>query len=257
MTDLSDKVAIITGGASGIGRAIAITFAMNGADIVIADVRAEPREAETPTPEYIETTTDQRAAFVSCDVTNQDDLDAAVEAAESLGGLDVMVNNAGVFRSEEFLEVTEDEFDRLMAVNVKGVFFGAQAAASAMIESDGGSIINLSSIAGIRGVDNFVTYCTSKGAVRVMTYALADKLSPQGIRVNALHPGLIETAMTTEDVPIVSHDGNGGGREDGIPKRRFGQPEDVADAALFLASDQADYVTGESLLVDGGITNTN
>lgn len=257
MTDLTETVTVITGGASGIGRAIAITFARHGGDVVIADVRSDPRAAATPTTEYIETHTDQRAEFVACDVTNKDDLETAVDQAEALGGLDVMVNNAGIFRSEEFLDVSEAEFDRLMAVNVKGVFFGAQTAASAMIERDGGSIINLSSIAGIRGVDNFVTYCTSKGAVRLMTYALADKLGPQGIRVNALHPGLIETSMTTDDVPIISDDESGQRREDGIPKQRFGQPEDVADAALFLASEQADYVTGESLLVDGGITNTN
>jgi NAD(P)-dependent dehydrogenase (short-subunit alcohol dehydrogenase family) len=252
---LQDEVAVVTGGASGNGRAIAMALAREGAHVVVADLQAEPREGGTPTHELVTAETDSKAKFVRCDVTTVADVEAAVEEADEFGGVDVMVNNAGIFRAEEFLEVTEEEYDRLMDVNVKGVFFGAQAAAKKMREKSGGSIVNISSVAGLRGSGPYVTYNTSKGAVKLMTYALASKLGPEGIRVNAVHPGLIETTMTTEDVPIFGTD-----QEDAfvetIPSRRSGTPEDVANAVLFLASDLADYVNGESLVVDGGMANT-
>lgn len=256
MSVLDDQIAIVTGGASGIGRAISRTFANAGADVVIADIREEPREGGQSTHAQIEAETAQRARYVECDVTNRADLETAVETARRLGGLDIMVNNAGIFRDEEFFDVTEAAFDELMDINVKGVFFGAQVAAAEMTENGGGCIVNLSSIAGIRGGDDYITYCTSKGAVQIMTYALADKLGPDGIRVNALHPGIIETTMTTDDVPLIQSD-SGKRQPDEIPARRFGHPIDVAEAAVFLASPQADYITGESLLIDGGLTNTN
>ena len=254
-TLLKDNVAVITGGSSGNGRAIARRFASEGADIVIADIQESPREGGDPTHELIEAETEARATFVECDVTNVDDLEAAVEAAEEFGGVTVMVNNAGIFHSEEFLEVDEDAFDRMMDINVKGVYFGAQAAAKRMVEAGGGRIINISSVAGLEGSGEFITYCGTKGAVRLLTYAMAARLGPDGVRVNAIHPGLIETTMTTEDYPIMGTDAE----EDflqSIPSRRAGQPEDVADTALYLASDLSDYVNGESLIVDGGMTNT-
>lgn len=256
MSVLTNQTAIVTGGASGIGRAIGLAFADAGASVVIADIHREPRTGGTPTHTRIQNETAQTARFVECDVTDRADLDTAVDTAASLGGLDIMINNAGIFRDEEFLDVSETAFEQMMDINVKGVFFGAQVAAAQMVQNAGGCILNLSSIAGIRGGDDYVTYCTSKGAVRVMTYALADKLSPDGIRVNAIHPGIIETTMTTDDVPLIQHE-DGKRQPDEIPSRRFGQPEDVAEAAVFLASPQAEYITGESLLVDGGLTNTN
>ncbi len=252
---LTNKTAVITGAASGNGRAMAKTFATEGADIVVADIQETPRGGGVPTHELITAETQADATFVDCDVTTKSDLEAAVEAAEAFGGVDIMVNNAGIFRSEDVLEVTEAEFDQLMDINVKGVFFGAQVAGTRMADSDGGSIINISSVAGLSGTGEYVTYCTSKGAVRLMTYALADALGPSGIRVNAIHPGVIETKMTTEDVQIIGTE-HGEQYRQSIPSRRFGAPEDVADAALFLASDQSDYVNGESLVVDGGMSNT-
>ncbi len=252
---LMEDVAVVTGGSSGNGRAIARRFAAEGADIVVADIQESPREGGEPTHDLIEAETDAKATFVECDVTKVDDLESAVEAAEEFGGVTVMVNNAGIFHGEEFLEVDEDEFGRMMDINVKGVFFGAQAAAKRMVETGGGRIINLASVAGLEGSGEFVTYCGTKGAVRLLTYAMAAKLGPDGVRVNAIHPGLIETSMTTDDYPIMGTDAEADFLQ-AIPSRRAGQPEDVADAALYLASNLSDYVTGESLVVDGGMTNT-
>ncbi|MEY7852106.1 SDR family oxidoreductase [Natrarchaeobius sp. A-rgal3] len=252
---LTDSVAVVTGGSSGLGRSIARQFAEEGADVVIADVQEAPREGGEPAHEVIEAETDAGVAYVDCDVTNVADLESAVDAAEEFGGVDVMVNNAGIFHGEEFLEVSEDDYDRMMDINVKGLYFGAQVAARRMVDGDGGSIVNLSSVAGLEGSGDFVTYCGTKGAVRLLTYAMAAKLGPDGVRVNAIHPGLIETTMTTEDYAIIGTEAEGSFLES-IPARRAGQPEDVADAAVYLASDRSEYVTGESLVVDGGMTNT-
>ncbi|WP_277553550.1 SDR family oxidoreductase [Halobaculum limi] len=264
MSDLlAGRTAVVTGAASGNGRAIARRFAEEGADVVVADVREEPREGGEPTHELVAAETDAEATFVECDVRDPADLEAAVEAAEAFGGVDVMVNNAGIYRPENFLETSEDEFDQLMNINAKGVYFGAQAAAKRMVaraeagEADGPApvIINMSSAAGLRGDGRLVTYSMSKGAVRLFTYALADALGDAGIRVNAIHPGFIETAMTTEDVELVGTETEAR-MSKAIPSGRFGQPSEVADAAVYLASEMAGYVTGESLVVDGGMSNT-
>jgi NAD(P)-dependent dehydrogenase (short-subunit alcohol dehydrogenase family) len=257
MSDLlTDTVAVVTGGASGNGRAICRAFAAHGADVVVADRREEPREGGTPTHELVAEEADSEARYVACDVTDRADLDAAVETAEGLGGIDVMVNNAGIFRGENFLDVSPDEFRQVMEVNVTGTFLGAQAAAERMVARGSGAIINMSSIAAFRATDHYTSYCASKGAVTALTYSLADLLGEDGIRVNAVHPGIIETAMTTDDVAIVGTGRGDAYADAAIPLKRFGQPSDVADACVYLASDLASYVTGESLVVDGGVTNT-
>jgi NAD(P)-dependent dehydrogenase (short-subunit alcohol dehydrogenase family) len=248
---LQGKVAVITGGASGNGRAISLAFAQHGADVVIADIRQEPREGGVPTQQLISQQTGARAKFVSCNVTRLADLEAAVAAADDLGGVDIMVNNAGILTKQSLLEAEEADFDHMMAVNVKSVYFGSQVAAKRMLAKGGGAIINLSSIAGMRGTGGYAAYCTSKGAVRHMTYALADELGPKGIRVNALHPGIIETQMNIVDEPVIGPT-EGESYLPMIPLRRWGQAGEVADAAVYLASDLASYVSGASLVVDGG-----
>lgn len=254
---LTDDVAIVTGGASGNGREIALTFAEEGADVVVADITESPREGGTPTHERIEKETDSDALYVDCDVTSVDDLYRTVDAADEFGGVTIMVNNAGITESQSFIETTEEEYDAMMDVNQKGVFFGSQAAAKSMQE-DGrkGSVINLSSTSGIRGRPDGVRYCTSKGGVKLMTYAMAAALAPE-IRVNAIHPDLIETEMASDDLGLTNTRSGNEYVAENIPLKRTGRPEDVADAALYLASDMASFVTGHSLVVDGGVTATN
>ncbi|MDS0284583.1 SDR family oxidoreductase [Haloarcula onubensis] len=250
MTDrLADETALVTGASSGIGRAIAMRFAREGADVVVADVREEPREGGKLTHERVEAETDQRATFVETDVSVVDDIaEAVATATETFGGLDVMVNNAGVFRANQPIESVEPEdYDWLMDINLRGVYFGSKLAAEAM-RGNGGSVVNLSSIAGLVGYPGASAYCASKGGITNLTRALALELGPEGVRVNAINPGVIETAMTTEDTHVA------GEMDEQIPLRRDGQPEDVADAALFLASDESAYVTGHNLVVDGGYT---
>jgi len=251
--ELQGKTAVITGASSGIGRRIALAYAERGCNVVIADVDEKPRDADTPAATEIRDRFGVDATFVHCDVTKSADIDAAMSAAHDFGGVDIMVNNAGIFMSQPFVDVTEDDYRKLMSINVDGVFFGAQAAAKRMLDHGrGGSIINLSSVAGLQGSAPFSTYCTSKGAVRLLTMALAAELGPHGIRVNALHPGIIATSMTTEDVPVAAGE-QGEDFRSQVPLGRLGTPTDVAGAALFLASDLARYVNGASIVVDGGL----
>jgi NAD(P)-dependent dehydrogenase (short-subunit alcohol dehydrogenase family) len=249
---LRDKLAVVTGSSSGIGRAIARRFAEEGARIVLADRQAEPREGG-PTTESLISDTSGDVTFFPGDVTDATDRQSLFELAASLGGTDILVNSAGILRRGSFLDFAEADYDALMAVNVKASFFVAQAAARQMVASGrGGSIINLSSLAGLKGSAGLTGYCASKGAVRMLTHAMADELGPSGIRVNALHPGLIDTALNRIDVPIL---GTARGDEvvSTIPLQRVADPSDVADAALYLASPLSSYITGASLVVDGGM----
>ncbi|WP_152042271.1 SDR family NAD(P)-dependent oxidoreductase [Salinigranum salinum] len=255
MTLLDGKTAVVTGGASGNGRAIAETFADHGAAVVVADVREEPREGGAPTHERIREGGGE-ATFVTCDVSDYDDCVEAVAAADEFGGLDVMVNNAGIVGPQvPLVDLDFDEYRSLMAVNLDGVFHGSKAAALELVDRGGGSIVNMSSVAGMAGYGGITPYSAAKGGVRLFSYALASELGPDGVRVNVVHPGVIETEMTREDSPIV-------GTEEGeqlkatVPLRRFGNPEEVAGVCLFLASDLSSYVTAESIVVDGGNLNS-
>jgi NAD(P)-dependent dehydrogenase (short-subunit alcohol dehydrogenase family) len=248
---LAGKTAVVTGSASGIGRATAVLMAAEGAAVVVADIRREPREGGVATDLLI-TQGGGEATFVKCDVTQDRDVGAAMDAAEAYGGVDILVNNAGVFRGGDFLTVSETDYEAMMAINARAPFFVAQAAARRMAPKGAGVIINLSSVAGLQGAGGFVLYCMTKGAVRLMSLAMADELAPSGIRVICLHPGFIETSMTKVDVPVVGTE-TGDAFVEANPMRRAGTPEDVAKAALFLACDLAGYVNGISLSIDGGM----
>lgn len=248
---LSDHVAVITGGSSGIGRGIATSFAREGANIVVADLQREPKSDGPPTDEFLRNEYGIQAGYVECDVSKPADLETAIAAADEFGGIDVMVNNAGIFRIEKFLDASPEQYDQVMNVNARGAYFGTQAAARAMTEADGGCIINLSSINAYLGNRGAIAYSMSKAAVQLLTRSLAGTLGPEGIRVNALLPGSIRT-MIGADVDIPQDIAEAMDME--IPLGRRGTPEDVGDAAVFLASDLARYVNGASIRVDGGMT---
>jgi NAD(P)-dependent dehydrogenase (short-subunit alcohol dehydrogenase family) len=242
--DLRGKVVAVTGAGSGIGRATAAAFAAAGARLVASDV--VPASLD-------ETARLVRAAGYECvavvaDVAKRADVDHLVEACLELGGIDVMVANAGVSLDRPFLEVTEQDLDTTFAVNLKGVFSCGQAAARAMIAAGhGGSIVTVASIYGERAAEDCSAYCASKGGVRMLTKAMALELGPCGIRVNAVAPGYIRTAMNPmtdpeEERRLAAE----------VPLGRVEGPEVIADVIVWLASDAARYVDGETVFVDGG-----
>lgn len=249
---LSEATAVVTGGASGIGRAIARTFGEQGADVVVADLQETPGDDAdaTPTHQLINDETDAAATFVECDVSVPEDIERAIDAASELGTLDVLVNNAGIFNPGDFFETTPEEYEQTQKVNAQSMYFASQRAAMEMADTGGGRIVNISSIAGILGNGRYVKYTMSKGAVRMLTYSLADYLGQHDIRVNAVHPGSIDTGIVEDDDEAMRK------AEKLIPSGRVGSPEEVANAVLFLASPMSSYVNGESLIVDGGYTNT-
>jgi NAD(P)-dependent dehydrogenase (short-subunit alcohol dehydrogenase family) len=247
---LTDKRALITGGASGIGQATALLFAREGAAVAVADLDEAGGQA------VAQTIADEggRAIFVPCDVTRAVDCQRAVRlAVEELGGLDVLFNNAGIIRRATVLDTTEEEWDRVMAVNVKSIFLLSKYAIPVMAQAGGGAIVNTASGWGLVGGRNAVSYCASKGAVVNMTRAMALDHGEQNIRVNCICPGDTDTPMLRDEARQL-----GASDEDFMteaadrPLRRIGRPEDIAQAALYLASDAASFVTGAALVVDGG-----
>ena len=246
MGRLDGKVALISGGSKGQGAAEAKLFAQEGAKVVLGDILDE--EGKKVEVEINEAGGD--AKYVHLDVTSEDAWDAAVrEAVDSYGKLDILVNNAGILLRKGVEETSVDEWDRIQDVNSKGVFLGTKAAIPAMREAGGGSIVNISSIAGLRGSTS-TAYGASKGLVRLLTKSTAVQYGPEGIRCNSVHPGIIETDMTEEML-------DSAGREqwlDRTPLRMIATPHDVALGVLYLASDESRYVTGSELVIDGGIT---
>ena len=251
---LADRVAIVTGAASGLGRAIAIRLAAEGAHVVVSDVRAEPREGGEPTETVIAAAGDS-ALRVEADVSRSADVDRLVTAAvERFGRLDVIVNNAAIAgeHSKPLLETTDEDWDAIMAVNLRGVFLCCRRAIGEMLEQPPigevrGRVINISSQHGMVGSPGHVAYSTSKGGVINLTHQLAVDYGRRGILVNAIAPGKIMTGSPEQDNPratAYSHERT--------PFSRLGRPDDVAGAAAFLASDDALYVSGTNLLVDGG-----
>jgi 3-oxoacyl-[acyl-carrier protein] reductase len=256
---LAGRSALITGGGSGIGRAIVETFAAEGARIALLDYRREAAEE-------VAAAVGGETLALQGDVSSAADIDRAVSAAvAAFGSLDVLVNNAGVFdQNAPCEEVTEEAWDRLFAINVRGTAFATQRALREMLPRGSGSIVNLSSINALVGLGGGAAYAASKGAIAAFTRQVACEVGPRGVRVNALAPGAIATNLFDNTSAILGDaDPDGAlGREHkskmvegslaGIPLGRIGTGADVAKAAAFLASDDADYLTGVVLVVDGG-----
>jgi NAD(P)-dependent dehydrogenase (short-subunit alcohol dehydrogenase family) len=242
---LAGKVAAITGGALGIGRATALTFAAEGAGVALADIQADA--AEVVAREILER--GGKAIAVDVDVGEASQVQAFVDKVVSeFGRLDVMFANAGIAHSAPFLEHPEAQWHRVLRVNLTGVFLCCQAAARQMVKQGGGGrIITVASINGFRGVENLVGYNAAKAGVIELTQTMAVELAEHGIAVNGIAPAQIDTRLT-RGLPEDARQR----RVERIPMGRFGEPEEVAKAALFLASDDASYVTGHTLAVDGG-----
>ncbi len=246
---LEGKVAFISGGARGMGAAEARLFAREGARVAIGDVLDDlGRQVEAEINE-----TGGEAIYVHLDVTEEEDWQRAVSTTvERFGGLHVLVNNAGVVSWGTLEDTTVAEWDRVMDVNAKGVFLGTRAAVAEMRKGGGGSIINISSISGNIGQDNIQpVYNASKGAVRIFTKSTAVQYAKEGIRVNSVHPGSVDTPMTQgrRSDPEQTEE-----RLSRIPLGRVAEPEEIAYGALFLASDESSFMTGSELIMDGGFT---
>ncbi|WP_170064310.1 3-oxoacyl-ACP reductase FabG [Mycobacterium aquaticum] len=240
---LTGQTAVVTGGAQGLGLAIAQRFVDEGARVVLGDLNLEATQAAAAQlggPEV--------AAAVRCDVTSSADVEALVQAAvQRFGGLDIMVNNAGITRDATLRKMTEDQFDQVIAVHLKGTWNGTKSAAAIMRENKRGAIVNMSSISGKVGLIGQTNYSAAKAGIVGMTKAAAKELAHLGVRVNAIQPGLIRSAMT-EAMPQRIWDQ----KLAEVPMGRAGEPDEVAKVALFLASDLSSYMTGTVLEVTGG-----
>ena len=253
MGRVSGKVALVTGAASGIGRASAEALAREGATVVLTDLQATGEAVADDIRKA-----GGKARFALQDVTLEGRWTEVIASIEKEhGGLDVLVNNAGIAVAGMVTDLSLEDFRRQMAVNVDSVFLGVKSALPLMRKTDGGSIINISSVAGLRGAPRLSAYCASKGAVRLFTksVALECALMRDGIRCNSIHPGIIETPIWGQVIP--------GSNEPPdldtlsalrVPLQRKGVPAEIAKAVVFLASDESSYMTGEEMVVDGGLT---
>jgi 3alpha(or 20beta)-hydroxysteroid dehydrogenase len=244
MGTLEGKVAIITGAARGMGEAHARRFVQEGARVVVADVL--DKEGTSVTADL-----GDQAFFEHLDVTDVDAWRRVVDATVARWGqVDVLVNNAGIFRILSIADTTLEIWERIMAVNCTGVFLGIQAVAPLMVAQGSGSIVNISSIAGLRGSGLATAYSTSKWAVRGMTKCAAQELAPSGVRVNSVHPGIIDTPMADEFDAVGMRDAI----DARIPIGREARPDEVTPTIVFLASDDSSYCTGGEYVVDGAVS---
>jgi glucose 1-dehydrogenase len=247
---LDQKVAIVTGSDSGIGRAIAIQFAQEGATVVINYAHAQDKAEQVR--EIIEQN-NGKALVIQADVSQyQQAMGLIQQTVEHFNRLDIMVNNAGIEIHNAFLDVTEEQWDRVLSVDLKGAFFCAQAAAREMVKrKTSGRIINISSVHEDLAMPQNAPYCCAKGGIRMMTRTICLELAPYNITVNNIAPGAIDTPI---DADVKANPEKMAALLKEIPQHRMGQPEEVAKLALFLASDAAAYVTGSTYIIDGGLT---
>ena len=244
---LKDKVAIVTGAASGFGKGIAEAFAREGAKVVVADLNAKGAQE-------VARAIGGGAIAVSCNVSNRDDVDTMIgNAVETFGGVDILVNNAGyTHKNQSLLTVTEDEFDRIYAVNVKAIYLSTLAIVPVFEKRGGGVIINTASTAGVRPRPGLTWYNGSKGAAIILTKSMAAELAPKNIRVNAINPVIGETGMLEQFMGLPDTPENRAKFMATIPLGRMSKPSDIANAALFFADPASAFITGVCIEVDGG-----
>jgi NAD(P)-dependent dehydrogenase (short-subunit alcohol dehydrogenase family) len=248
---LSNKTCIITGAASarGIGRATARLFALHGGRAIILDLNGD--QATAAASEL----GDAHRGY-ACDVTDKESCIAAVgRVVEEFGRIDVLVNNAGIFRAADFLEVSEDDFDAVIRVNIKGSFLMGQAVARVMASQGSGNIVNMSSVNGVLAIPTIASYNVSKGGINQLTRVMALALADKGIRVNAVAPGTIATELAAK--AVLTSDEAKAKIMSRTPMKRLGEPSEIADVVAWLVSDAASYVTGEIVTVDGGRMTLN
>ena len=240
--DLTGKVAIVTGAARGIGQAIAVELARKGANVVVSDII--PGEETVNQIKKLK----RKAIYVKADISDKKSVENLInQTIKNFKKIDILVNNAGIYLQGDTMSFPEESWDKTMNINVKGPFLCSQTALKHM--KKGASIINISSVAGIEGSSGSAAYCASKGGIRLLTKALAADVGTKGIRVNSVHPGLIDTAMTkgiTSDKKTIE------GMMSKFLIKRIGKPVDIAGVVVFLASDAASYMTGSEIVVDGG-----
>ena len=244
---LQGRVCIVTGAAQGIGEACVRRFASEGSKVVIADVDDVRGQALA---------NELGALYQHCDVGDKAQVDALVaQTLQAHGRIDVLVNNAGIFRAADFLEVTEEGFDAVLRVNLKGSFLVGQAVARAMVATGGGNIVNMSSVNGVLTIPTIASYNVSKGGINQLTRVMALALADKNIRVNAVAPGTIATELAAK--AVLTSDDAKAKIMSRTPMKRLGQPSEIADVVAWLASDASSYVTGEIVTVDGGRMTLN
>ncbi len=246
---LKGKSAVVTGGTAGIGKAIALLFASQGADVAIFGTNAERASSSVKEIEAARAHPDQKVVSYLVNVSKTKETDVAIQEILSLfGKVDILVNNAGITRDNLLMRMSEEDWDAVLEVNLKSVYNTCKSLSRAMMKAKSGSIINISSVIGLMGNAGQINYAASKAGMIGFTKSLAKELSSRGVRANCVAPGYIETQMTEVLPPQVKE-----GILTKIPLGRIGQPQDIAQAVLFLASDLSGYVTGQVLAVDGGM----
>lgn len=243
---LKNKVAIVTGAKRGIGRAIALELAKEGAKVIISDINLKECQIVCDEIKKI----GSEALAIKCDVSKKKDVDEMIKKTiQKFKKIDIFVNNAGVLIMKPFIQMTEKDWDFVLDINLKGVFLCTNAVVKHMVKQKSGKIISIASIAGEVGFDNTSAYCASKAAIINLTRELALELSPFNININAIAPGIIETAMTKD---MLKDKKSKAGLLASTPIGRAGQPEEIGKAAVFLASGDSNFITGHTLVVDGG-----